>query len=63
MKIVDRCLHGKKFTIKAENFHQNNFYVKSVSLNGKKLDRIYIMHDEIMNGGELVFEMSDEPMK
>lgn len=28
-----------------------------VSLNGRQLDRSYITHDEIMHGGELVFEM------
>ena len=28
-----------------------------VSLNGRQLDRSYITHDEIMQGGELVFEM------
>jgi len=32
--------------------------VKRVELNDKKLDRLYITHGEIMNGGSLVFYMS-----
>jgi putative alpha-1,2-mannosidase len=30
-------------------------------LNGVPLHRWWIKHDEIVNGGELVFEMSAEP--
>jgi predicted alpha-1,2-mannosidase len=51
---------GKTFTIKSGNLSAQNIYIKSASLNGKKLDRLYITHEEIMQGGELVFEMSDK---
>ncbi len=50
--------NGKKFTVRAVNQGPNNIYVKKAELNGKKLDRHYITHDEIMNGGSLVFYMS-----
>lgn len=36
-----------------------NIYVKSVSLNGQKLNDLYITHEQIMNGGVLEFEMTD----
>jgi predicted alpha-1,2-mannosidase len=50
---------GKAFTIKSRNLSAQNIYIRSATLNGKKLDRLYITHEEIMQGGELVFEMSD----
>lgn len=51
---------GKLFTIKAENLYESHKYVKSVSLDGRTLDRNYITHDEISRGGTLVFKMSDK---
>jgi putative alpha-1,2-mannosidase len=50
--------NGKTFTVTAVNQGPQNVYVKKVELNGRKLDRLYITHDEIMNGGSLVFYMS-----
>lgn len=50
---------GKNFTTKAEGLSRRAKYVKSVYLNGVQLDRNYITHDEIMQGGELVFKMTD----
>ncbi|WP_203256896.1 GH92 family glycosyl hydrolase [Hyunsoonleella ulvae] len=49
--------NGKAFKVKAENLSDDNYIVKSVNLNGTVLDRKYITHDEILKGGELVFEM------
>ena len=48
---------GKTFTIKAENLTPENHLVKSVTLNGRDLDRWWIRHEEIMQGGELVFHL------
>jgi len=48
---------GKIFTVKANKLSKENYRVQSVSLNGQKLERNYLMHSEIMAGGELVFEM------
>ncbi len=52
--------NGKTLTIEAANQSDKNVYVSSVELNGKKLDRRYITHSELMNGGKLVFRMSDK---
>lgn len=47
----------KKFEIRANNISDKNYVVKKVILNGITLDRKYITHEEVMKGGELVFEM------
>ncbi|CAL2083801.1 Glycosyl hydrolase family 92 [Tenacibaculum sp. 190524A05c] len=51
--------NGKVFTIKANNHSDNNRYIKEAFLNGDSLNRTYITHEEIMNGGTLVFEMTN----
>jgi predicted alpha-1,2-mannosidase len=49
--------NGNKFTIIAHNNSKENVYIKSIKLNGEKLDRYWISHDEIVNGGMLELEM------
>lgn len=61
--IDDAILHlenGNTLEIQAINQSDKNVYVKKVLLNNKPLDRLYITYDEIMNGGKLVFYMSDK---
>ncbi len=53
--------NGKQFTIVAENSSATNKYVAAAYLNGNVLNRSYIYHQEVMDGGSLVFEMTDEP--
>jgi predicted alpha-1,2-mannosidase len=50
--------NGKTFTIEAKDQGDKNVYVKKVTLNGQPLTRRYITHEEILNGGKLVFYMS-----
>jgi putative alpha-1,2-mannosidase len=52
---------GETFTVIARNNSEQNVYVQKVMLNGKELNRPYILHEEITNGGELVFEMGNQP--
>ncbi len=54
---------NKKFTITVNNLSENNYYIQSVHLNSRLLDRSYITHEEITRGGEIVFEMGNEPNK
>jgi len=61
--VVINLENGKKFRIAAENYSEKNIYIKDVILNGKKIDRSYINHSEIINGGELRFVMQDQPNK
>ena len=49
--------NGRTFTVSTVNQGPENVYVKKTELNGKKLERLYITHDEIMNGGTIVFFM------
>ena len=50
--------NGNTLKITANNQGDKNVYVKSVTLNGVKLEGVYVTHEQLMNGGELVFEMS-----
>jgi len=54
---------GKFFTMKAPLASKDNKYIQEVKLNGKALDRIFITHQEIMDGGTLEFTMAAEPNK
>jgi putative alpha-1,2-mannosidase len=58
-----RLENGRTLSIEARNQSEKSVYVKSVTLNGKRLDRRYITNPEIMNGGRMVFEMSDRPVE
>jgi len=50
--------NGKVFEIEARNQSDRNVYVQKVELNGKVLDRRYLTHGDIVNGGKLVFYMA-----
>ena len=47
----------KKFHIVAKNLTGKNIYIQKMTLNGKPLNRFFIDHKDIVNGGELIFEM------
>jgi len=51
--------NGHTFTIEAINQGPGKVYVRKTILNGKPLKRSWISYDEIMNGGKLVFYMSE----
>ena len=51
---------NKIFTIFAKNVSRDNCYVKSVKLNGELLTSPVIKHEDIINGGVLEFEMTNE---
>jgi len=53
--------NGKQFTIQTHDLSAENKYIEYVYLNGKKLDRTYINHNEIIDGGTLEFYMNDNP--
>lgn len=55
--------NGKTFAIKADKVSDKNRYIKSVTLNGKPYTKAYITQQDIMNGGELCFEMTASPNK
>jgi predicted alpha-1,2-mannosidase len=61
---VDRAVlhlpNGKLLTIESAKLSDDHGFVKDVLLNGKSLDRTYVTHDELMNGGDLKFIFSNE---
>ena len=54
---------GKFFTMKAPMASVANKYIQEVKLNGQVLNRTYITHQEIMDGGTLEFRMGALPNK
>jgi predicted alpha-1,2-mannosidase len=56
-----KVANNKTFVIKALNNPNENKYIQSATLNGQPFNRTWINHDEIMKGGELVFEMGPQP--
>ena len=54
---------GKQFMILAKNNSAENVYIQSIKLNGKPLNRFYILHNEIVSGGILELEMGPEPIR
>lgn len=55
-----RFENGRTLTIEAANQSDKNVYVSSVTVNGRRLNRRYLTHAEITNGGKIVFQMSDK---
>lgn len=62
-KVTIRLENGKQLVVKAENNSPANKYVASVSLNGKPLDTPFFKHADIVNGGELIFKMTNQVKK
>lgn len=58
-KITIHLQNGKTFTIIADGLSETNKYVESITLNGKKLKTNHIDHTAIMNGGTLIFKMTN----
>ena len=52
--------NGKTLKIIAKNQSKENVYIKSVTVNGKKINNYLLSHDDIANGGEIIFEMSNK---
>lgn len=52
---------GKELLIKTDNLSDANIYIQSVKVNGKPYTKTYFVHDELMKGGEIAFEMGPQP--
>lgn len=53
---------GKSFVIEARNASKDNIYVRSMKLNGQPYAKSYLEHADIVKGGLLEVEMSDQPL-
>ena len=54
---------GKTFTVKTINNSDENIYVQSARLNGKRYDKSYIDYRDIIAGGTLELVMGPKPSK
>lgn len=52
--------NGKTFVMEAINLSSDNIYIEKIELNGKAYNKTYIKHDDIMNGGELKYYMTNK---
>lgn len=52
---------GKTFTIIAKNNSKENIYIQSATLNGKPLNTPKLKWSDVIKGGELVYEMGNQP--
>ena len=48
-------------TIKAENLSEKNKYIQLAKFNGQELKRAWLKHRDILQGGQLIFQMGDTP--
>lgn len=55
--------NGNSFVIKAEDNQKANVYISNATLNGQAYDKCWIDHSDILNGGELEFQMTREAEK
>ena len=55
--------NGKVLEIKAEGVGDKKRYVRSLKWNGEAYDKLYITHEDLMQGGVLEFKMSASPNK
>ena len=55
--------NGKKFVIETINNNNENKYIQSIELNGNSITQNYILHKDILEGGNLIFTMGKQPNK
>jgi predicted alpha-1,2-mannosidase len=53
---------GRFLHVHAAGAEAGRFYIRSIRLNGIRLNRFYLSHSELTGGGELEFEMSATPV-
>ena len=63
IQLTPKFYKGGKFTIVAHGASNQNIYIQSAKLNGKSINRPWVTHEEIANGGELDLEMGLAPNK
>jgi putative alpha-1,2-mannosidase len=53
--------NGKTFTVSVSHQGPKNVYIQSIYLNGKPLQRLFIDHADLVNGGTLEFHLGPRP--
>ena len=60
-KLTLHLENGKSLTVTAKGNSDNTRYVNAMTLNGATYNHNYLTHDAVMNGGNIVFDMSTTP--
>ena len=55
--------NGKTVVFSAPDNSDENRYIKSMTVNGKRYTKNYLNHFELLKGGKYVFDMESEPCK
>ncbi|WP_370635819.1 GH92 family glycosyl hydrolase [Flavobacterium sp. JAS] len=62
-KAVFNLESEKTFEVETVNQSDKNVFVSKVLLNGKQLDKPFLKHSDVINGGKITFYMSAKPNK
>lgn len=60
-KVSIRLPGGKIFTLETINNSDKNIYIQSIELDGRKYNRSYILHRDIIKGGHFTITMGSKP--
>ncbi len=60
-KLTLHLENGKSLTVTAKGNSDDTRYVNAMTLNGETYNHNYLTHDVVMNGGNIVFDMSTTP--
>ena len=55
--------NGKKLTLKAPGNTVSNIYIREILVNGKAHVKNWFSHEQLQNGGEVLYQMAPEPNK
>lgn len=58
---IELHIQGHPLQIKVHNYADGHPYIKRVRLNGKDINRLWLRHDELRQGGRLEIDASAEP--
>ncbi|HJP90467.1 MAG TPA: GH92 family glycosyl hydrolase [Pyrinomonadaceae bacterium] len=53
--------NGRSFLVKARGVSDRDVYIQSATLNGEPYNKSFLLHDDLMAGGELIFQMGPRP--
>jgi len=62
-KAIFNLENGRNFEVETINQSDKNVFVSKVLLNGKQLDKPFLKHSDVINGGKITFYMSNKPNK
>ena len=53
--------NGRTLRLSAPELSEKKRYIKRVTINGRELRKSYITYDDVMQGGEIRFTLTDQP--